>query len=124
MAATHVITCAKHTILIGVLKPTRCVSVEHGGRDDNTDFNAGYQTMTNEKTKRSLRRLKQRVAARRRQHLAALRLLAGPRLVPATVEPRVQTGHMALRHTGRQKTRQELRVLDKFRTAISELGLF
>ena len=106
------------------MKPTRRVSVEHGGRDDNTDFNAGYQTMTNEKRKRSLRRLKQRIAARRRQHLATLRLFAGPRLVPVTVEPRAQTGHMALRHTGRKMTRQELRVLDKFRTAVSELGLF
>ncbi len=80
--------------------------------------------MTEEKRKRSLRRLKQRIAARRRRHLIALRLLGGARLVPVTAEPRAQTGHMALRHTGRQPTRQEMRILEKFRTAVSELGLF
>lgn len=84
--------------------------------------------MTPEKVRHSLRRLKARLASKRRRHLAFLhrqtaRLRAAstavlrPPVRPATVEPE-------LRHSvTRRPTRQEMRVDAEFRDSLQELEL-
>jgi len=84
--------------------------------------------MTPEKVKRSLRRLRHRLASKRRQHLAFLRRQTarwkaasaaawrGPAR-PATVELDSRHG------VPRQPTRQELRVEAEFQDSIRDMGL-
>jgi len=83
--------------------------------------------MTEEKKKRSLRRLHRRLASLRRRRMAHLRNRTGrdgfrvaSKPLPHTTDVLRGSGHGV---EGRLPTRQELRVQEEFEYATEELGL-
>jgi hypothetical protein len=91
------------------------------------DIAGGVSFMTEEKTKRALRRMRRRTASHRRQRLADLRAderRRGSRTIPRS---RARAMHhidgMTRNRRERIPTRQELRIEAELQLAAQELGL-